>query len=100
FQIFVYTLTEKTITLNFDDTMPVKNLKSMVASQEGIPISQQRLHYAGKQLEDGRTLCDYGVQKESTLHLTLRIFGGFKMSRHSAFSSASQNIEMSDFVAT
>ncbi|KAJ7907973.1 ubiquitin-related domain-containing protein, partial [Mycena leptocephala] len=77
FQIFVRTLTGKTITLNVGDTMPVEYLKSMVTDREGIPIGHQRLLYAGKQLEDGRTLLDYCVQKESTLHLVLRIFGGF-----------------------
>jgi hypothetical protein len=57
FQIFVRTLTGKTITLNVGDTMPVEYLKSMITNREGIPASHQRLLYAGKQLEDGRTLC-------------------------------------------
>jgi large subunit ribosomal protein L40e len=88
FQIFVKDLQGKTKTLEISAESSIEDIKSKVEDKTGVPANSQRLLFAGKQLEDGRTASDYNLQKENTLHLVLRLRGGVLVKSDGALQDA------------
>jgi ubiquitin len=75
-QVFVKTLTGKNITLEINPEDTIEQVKQKIQEREGIPPAEQRLIFSGKQLEDNKTVQDYNIQKDCTIHLVLRLRGG------------------------
>ena len=96
FQVFVRTICGKTITLDVQPTDTISTVKSKILSKDGTPAQQQRLAFAGKQLQDACSLRDYGIDRDCTLHLSGRLFGGTRLF-HCTSTSKAASIKSSGF---
>lgn len=97
-QIFVKTLSGKTKVLTIRQSDSIETLKTKIQGIESIPPHRQRLIYAGKQLEDDRILSDYEIQKESTIHLMLRLCGGMKIFVNNLGADICLDVDSSDTI--
>jgi ubiquitin len=77
-QLFVKTLTGKTVSIEIEEGESIEDVKAKIAEKEGIPPEQQRIIFGGQQLQDGKTVDDYNIGDDATLHLVLRLRGGLK----------------------
>lgn len=92
-QLFVKTLTGKTVSIEVEEGESIEDVKAKIAEKEGIPPEQQRLIFGGQQLQDAKTLSDYDVGDDSTLHLVLRLRGGNFFSRNKHFEVSSSFVQ-------
>merc|ERR1712157_73557 len=87
-QLFVKTLTGKTVSIEVEEGEAIEDVKAKIAEKEGVPPEQQRIIFGGQQLQDGKTIDDYDIEDDCTLHLVLRLRGG---GRGSMFGGKKKN---------